>query len=401
MPDGNEGKGRIKTLALTALFWLPLLSGVLSRAFKLSKWFGDYGAIACAAEKHLIGEPIYDRALECADVHNVVYVYHPIIAETFAWLLERLGQSGLLMAYAGVFAAAVAALIWIAIGRTGRGPRSKRAWFAAFITGSAIYWGNIAVILHALLGVFALTLRRRPSLLVLAIAVAVVVKPLFAGFAVVFLLMRRRLFARALYALAAVALGAAPSVWTLWQGGELAVQWRALIEYYVYIDRPGEAYLGWMSAIGAPVASLGVSIGYLAFAGAMALAGIVLAEGLELDDEARVLLGLSLGVLLIPRLMAQDYWLLGPGLLALAAAISEKAPGAGRLLERALLSVCVLALVGNLADLADYTSRLATLSLSLIVVCTAAWALVAGRANLARIWGGLIKGSSTPSATLG
>lgn len=388
-----------KTFALAALFWLPLLSGVLSRVFKQSNWFGDYGAVACAAEKHLLGQPIYDRQLACPDLFSAIYIYHPAVAEAFSWPLARLGQEGLLLAYLPVYVAAVASLIWIMIGRRQPATRSKRAWFAAFITGSAIYWGNIAVVLHALIGVFAIVLRKRPSLLVLAIALAMVVKPLFAGFAAVFLLMRRGLVARICYAAAAVALGLAPSIWTLWQGGELAEQWRALVGYAVYVETRGDSYLGWLSLIGAPIASMGAVAGFLAFASAMTLAGIVLAEGLELDDEARALLGLSLGVLLIPRIMSQDYWLLGPGFVALAAAVSARAPRAGRLLERALLAICVFALIGNLADLADTTSRLATLSLSLIVLCAAAWTLIAGHGNMARMWSNFIGGAAAPPAT--
>ncbi len=384
-----------KTYAIAALFWLPLLSGVISRFVNQSRWFGDYGAVACAAERHLQGAPIYDAALACPGMHTAVYIYHPWVAQAFAYPMDALGRSGLLLAYTPIFVAAVAFMVWLMIGRRGTAERRKRAWFGAFLTGSAVYWGNVAVVLHALIAFSATMLRRWPIALVLAIALAMLVKPLFAVFCMIFVLMRRPLVQRALYALAAVALGLAPSVWALVYGGELAQQWRELVEYVVYIERSGDAYLGWMSALGAEMSSPAVTIGYLAYAGLIAVAGMILAEGLELCDEDRVMLVLALGLLINPRLMSQDYWLLGPGLLALTTVLSQRAPAAGRLFERALLWLCVLALIGNLADLADYLGRVATLGLVLTVLAATGWTLHARRGNLGALWPGLLRSRQT------
>lgn len=395
LTDTPNKHGPLKTFALGALFWLPLLSGVVDKLFERRKWFGDYNAIACAAEKHLLGEPMYARDLACPDINVVMYIYNPWVAEGFSYVLAALGRDGMFGAYLALYAAALVAFAWLIVGRRSPAPRSKRAWFAAFLTGSAIYWANIGIVLQGLIGFVAITFRKHPLLLILPIAAAMFVKPLFGGFAMVFLLMRRPLLTRLGYALAALALGAAPTLWLLWQGGELVEQWRALMEFAVYEEGQsrGDGYLGWLWALGVDITSTGAKIGFLGFAGLIAAAGVVLAEGLELDDEARVLLGLSLGVLLNPRIMAQDFWLLGPGLLAMTAAVSARGRGAGRLLERALLGLCVLALVGNLADLADYHStRIAMAGLALAVLCAAAWTLTAGRANIALMWANLLRG---------
>jgi hypothetical protein len=379
-----------KLFALSALFWLPTLSGVISRAIKQSNWFGDYQAVACAAEKHLLGQPMYDVNLACPDMHAAMFIYHPWVAQAFSYPLAELGQRGLMMVYAPLFVIAVLSLLWIMIGRGGTGARYRRAWFGAFMTGSAIYWGNVAVVLHAFIGVAATILRRWPIVLVFAIALAMIVKPLFATFAMVFLLARWPLWKRVGYAALTILLGLAPAAYLFWQGGPYAEQWSELVTYVIYEDRPGEAFLGWMSVLGATMDSTAVKVGYLGYGVVMTLAGLALAEGLELNDDDRALLGLSLGILVNPRLMSQDYWLLGPGLIAMATVLSARAPGAGKWVMRALLWLCVLVLVGNLADLADYTGRIVTFGLALTVIAAALWTVTSGHTKLATVWSALL-----------
>lgn len=391
MTDAAPKSVTWKTYALAALFWLPLLSGVISRFVNQSRWFGDYGAVACAAEKYLLGERIYDQNLDCPGMHEAMYIYHPWVAQAFAVVRDALGRDGMLYAYLPIFAAAVLFMVWVMIGKRGTAERRKRAWFGAFLTGSAIYWANVAVVLHGIIVFCATVLKRWPIFLMLAIALAMIVKPLFAVFCMVFMLMNRPLFQRALFSLITVVLGLAPSVWALLYGGELAAQWRELVEYVIYIDRPGEAYLGWMSALGADMNSLGVTIGYLAYASVITIAGIVLAEGLELSDEDRALLGLSLGLLINPRLMSQDYWLLGPGLLAVTTIIGLRSANAGKLFERALLWLCITILIANLADLSDYLSRVVSLGLVLTVLAAAFWTLQSNRWNIAAMWPGIFR----------
>lgn len=371
--------------ALAALFWLPLLSGVVSRIAGGKTWFGDYGAIACAAEKMLAGEPFYSHTLACPGVHLSGYVYHPAVAQAFTWPLSVLGQPNMLIAYAALFVAAAAYLIWFMIGRAGA-ERGKRNWFAAFIVGSAVYWGNIAVISHAAIGLCATALRRWPSLLVIAIALSSLAKPLFVVFGVVFALMRWPLWRRALYVLATLALSVGPTLWFMAHGGALAEQWRELVSYYVYIDRPGYAFLGWVDALGGDVASPGAAIGYVAFALVMGLSALVIAEGMELSDDARALLGLSLGVILIPRLMGQDFWLLGPGLLTFAAALGAANAQRQRLLERALLAICIVVLIANLADLSDILLPIAMFALALAIVIGAVFVAIERRVGPALVW---------------
>lgn len=382
-----------KSYAIGFLFWLPLLSGVVSRFKKSSQWFGDYGAIACAAEKWLQGGQIYDRELgvQCPDIYNVPYVYHPAIAQAFSYPLQMLGDRGMLIAYAVLFALSCVALIWLMAWRGRKEARKRSSRFAAFLTGSAIYWGNIAVIFHALIGVVAVALHKRPSLLVIAIALGALAKPLFLPFAAVFVLAPWPFWRRALYVLATLALGAGPSAYFLQYGGELAAQWRDIVSYFVYVDRPGAAFFGWLSLLGQPIDTPAAAIAYVGFASLMCAAGLILAEGLDVDGEARTLLGLSLGVILIPRLMSQDFWLLGPGLAALAVVLLEKHARAGKAFSIALLSLCVFVLLANLADFADLGVPIAMFALALTLLIAAGFVLT--QASLADILGKFWRGA--------
>ena len=104
-------------------------------------WFADYGAIACAAEKNLHGEPFYSVDLACDGMNNSFFIYHPWVADIFAALLAPLGRGGMLIAYAGVYVLSIAVMVWFMIGRGGarRGanePGSPRFYPAARSIGA-------------------------------------------------------------------------------------------------------------------------------------------------------------------------------------------------------------------------------------------------------------------------
>ena len=320
------------------------------------------------------------------------FVYHPWVAQAFAWPLDLLGQQGLVLAYAGIYFAAIAAIFWLIIGRSAPTLRTRRAWFAGFMTGSTVVWGNIAIIVHALIGVIAIGLRKRPSLLVLAIAFAAIFKPVFLTFAAIFLVAQLPLWRRIAYGVAAIALGAAPTAYFVLTGGEMVEQWRELLAYWVYVGKPGDSYLGWLNMIGLPGENAAATLGYLAFAGVAVLAAIIIAEGLDMPSDERAALGVSIGILAIPRLMSHDMMLLGLGFAATLTAISAASDGAGKWFGRALLAICVTALVGNMADLADYTTRICTFLLAIYLVVAAFWVMTARKfgagALLRAVWSG-------------
>ncbi len=389
---GERKQARWQPFAISLLFFLPVISGVVNRLTEPSRWFRDYNAMACGAEKWLEGAPIYDRALSCAGIDAMPFVYHPWVAQAFAWPLSMLGQQGLVLAYAGAYFVAIAAIFWLIVGRSAPTPRARRAWFAGFMTGSTVVWGNVAILVHALVGVVAIQLRKRPSVLVLAIAVSAIIKPVFLTFAAIFLIAQLPLWRRLAYAAAAIALGAAPTAYFVATGGEMVEQWRELLAYWIYVGKPGDSYLGWLNMISIAGDSMPATLGYLAFAGVAVLCAIVLAEGLAMPDDERGALGVSVGILAIPRLMSHDMMLLGLGFAATLTAISAASDRAGKWFGRALLAICVLALVGNMADLADWTTRICTFLLSLYLIVAAIWVVTSRQfgasALLRAVWTG-------------
>jgi len=235
-------------------------------------------------------------------------------------------------------------------------------------------------------------LRKRPSLLVLAIAFAAIFKPVFLTFAAIFLVAQLPLWRRIAYGVAAIALGAAPTAYFVLTGGEMVEQWRELLAYWVYVGKPGDSYLGWLNMVGLSGENAAATLGYLAFAGVAVLAAIIIAEGLDMPSDERAALGVSIGVLAIPRLMSHDMMLLGLGFAATLTAISAASDGAGKWFGRALLSICITALVGNMADLADYTTRICTFLLAIYLVVAAFWVMKARKfgagALLRTVWSG-------------
>jgi len=374
MTDGEKKRPAWQPYGIAFHFMLPVISGVVDRLIEPSRWFRDYNAVACGAEKWLQGLPIYDINLACEGIDPMPFVYHPWVAQAFAWPLSMLGQDNLRLAFIVVYVAALLALGWLIFGRKSPTPRTRRAWFAAFMAGSTVYWGNIAIVLHALIGVIAIQLRKRPSLLVLAIALAAIVKPIFLTFVVVFLVAPLPLWRRAACALAAIILGAAPTAHFVLTGGEMVQQWRDLLAHFVYIGKPGDAYLGWLNMVGLPGDTTAATIGYLAFASLATIAAIFVAEKLNMPDDERAALGLSVAVLCIPRLMSHDMALLGIGFASMLTAIIAANASAGKWFGRALLGICIVALIGNLADLADWTTRICTFLLALTLFAAAIWA---------------------------
>ncbi|MES1199211.1 MAG: hypothetical protein ABUS48_04440 [Pseudomonadota bacterium] len=385
-------KSRLGSVALGLLFWLPLLSGVLSRVVKHSVWFRDYGAVGCGAEKWLQGRALYDQAQTCTDIQALSYIYPPYLAQALAWPVRVLGQERLLWIYAGFYALAVLALFWLVLFARNGVMGAKRSWFAGLLSGSSIYWGNVAVVAHALIGVSAFALRKHPIALIVAIALASAVKPVFLIFVVVFGLMPWPLWRRLVYLIAAIALGAAPTIYFVTTGGALAEEWRRVVVWAVYTDKLGDGFFGWLDLLRLAPATSAANIAYVGYAGIMSLAALLVAEGLKLDLERRVLLGLSLGVLIIPRLMPYDFWLVGPGVLGATAAGSTVSPGVARWFDRGFLLAGVVALIGNLADQADWMQRVAMILLALTFIAFAGWvaakALAAPRDLWVRIWSG-------------
>jgi len=368
--------GRVRQALITLLFLLPLASGLIGKLDRSDSWFGDYRAIACGAQKVMEHGRLYDMGLHCKGFDKTaVYVYLPIVAQTGAEIIERVGQQGLWLLHLILYGLSLCLLFGgVYLPHFNRLSLMQKIPFAAFLTGSAIAWGNIAVVCHALILLTALASRRFPWLFVLSVVFCSIIKPVFLTYLCVLLLLDIPVWKRlGWFCLGAVA-GVAPTVWFAAQDTLLSQQWEDTLSYFVYELTPGESFYGWLDLVGISADNSLAAVGWAGFAGLMCLSGLSLAEGLKLDSQSRIWLGLSLGVLLIPRLMSQDVFLIGVGLMiiALNSTVIDTPYRLARLVldrgQTLLTGLCVFALIGGALDLGDYTTRIATLGLSLYVL---------------------------------
>lgn len=368
------------------VFFLPLLSGVLGKIAKSHAWFGDYRAVACGAQKVIDGGALYDLNLKCEAMEGTtaVYVYLPVVAEAFSGVIRLIGQDCLIWLYGALYILSLAVLlggIYVLSRKTRAGPEPAlldKIPFAAFLTGSAVVWGNIAVLCHAAVLASALVAKRYPWLFAAVVALCGVIKPVFLTYLLVLLFIDLPLWKRLGWSAIAAIAGLLPTVLFATEGSALSQSWRATLSGFVYTTTPGESFYGWLGLLGLRGDSIAANLGWLVFAGLMALSGLAIAEGLKLDTRARIWLGLSLGVLTIPRLMSQDVFLIGVG-LAYIALYSPTLIAASKPLSvlkdggRTLLTViCVFCLIGGAAELGDFTTRISTLLLSLYVLAVGA-----------------------------
>ncbi|MDC7674990.1 hypothetical protein [Asticcacaulis machinosus] len=370
---------KVKYVATVFIFSLPLLSGLIGKIGKSKAWFGDYQAIACAGQKIIEGQPIYDLQLACEGMRPAVFVYLPVIADIAAALARILGQPGLQTAYAIVYVFSLLALIWlIYLRKETPAQLIQKIPFAAFLTGSAVVWGNIAVLCHAAVGFSALLVTTSfwwgPWLFVAIVALCGIVKPVFLTYLAVVLFIDAPIVKRLGLFITGAILGLLPTVLFATDGSALSAIWRETLSHFVYQVTPGESYYGWLALFGLSGNGTLAGLGFILFAGLMTLAGFAIAEALKLSAINRAWLGLSLGVLMIPRLMSQDVFLIGVGLVVIALNSRSLSPShklAIWIKDKGLTiltSICAFVLIGNAVELGDYTTRIATLALSLYVL---------------------------------
>ncbi len=356
-------------------FAVPLAFGLLAKLLHSRMWFGDYQAIACAGQKVLKNAPLYSLNLQCAGMHPSSFVYIPGVAQTAAFFEALLTERGFFWLYLAMFVASLCALVWFAFfSRQTSGPQAPGNWrerfpFMVFVTGSAIMWGNVAVILHACLLGCALLIETLPWLFIASVAIASWVKPVFLTYLVVVLIADRPVRQRLALCATGLTAGLLPTLVFATIGGEQAQAWFQLLSHFVYEETPGRGFFGWLALLNISSDSLTVQIAYLVFAGLLTVSGLSLAEGLRLNGRERLWLGLSLAALLIPRVMSQDVFMLAPGLIAVTQKSAPLLARQGfRWGQPLLLSLCSLVLVGSLTNLADVTTPLALLGFSLFLL---------------------------------
>ncbi|MDZ4760744.1 MAG: hypothetical protein SGJ21_06705 [Alphaproteobacteria bacterium] len=374
---------RILVLALCAA---PLVAGIASRFERGSHWFADFDAVACAGERLEAGLPIYVKVAECPGMYPSGYVYPPHVAQGFAWLSGWLGDEAWRGVYLAVCAASVLFLMWAAfLRRETPGGFWDRIPAFALITGSTIYWANIALPLHALICLSALVAHRRPWLFALALAAVAALKPVYLTYALVLMVLPTPLWRRLLMTVAAAGLGLAPTIAFTLTGGELVGQWREALEFYVYDVQPGDGFFGWLGLLGVDGRGVGGIAGWLLYAGLMSAAAMIVAACSGMSAQDRVWLGVGVGALVNPRLSPNDVIPLAilVGSVIAAARMGNIGDRTRRWIVGVTAGACCIGGLGNSLDAGDYAPKLFTLVASVALTWLAAEVL---RREPERLW---------------
>lgn len=349
--------------------FVPLLTGVISRFTGNGYWFRDFEAVACAGETLANGGSLYSFELSCEGMNAMPFVYPAFVAYPFAWLYEALGRDAMYGAYIAIFVASALFLCWVLLfARQAPGNFWQRVVFFGLVTGSTIYWGNIALPLQALIAASLFAMPRRPWVFILAVMLAAAVKPIFLTYLLVLLTMPGSVVYRIAWGAAGALFAAGPAAWFMLTGGEDVQTQTELLRHYVFTVAPGDAYLGWFAMAGLPAGSLPVLAGYFVYAMLISIAAIAIAGAGQLRDSHRCWFGAGLGALLLPRFMPPDVFLVGLSATALILAAPAILGDRASLFRKLVLACGIAAVAGNIADASDYANEVSTFGLSLMTL---------------------------------
>jgi len=246
---------------------------------------------------------------------------------------------------------------------------------AAVVAGGAILVGNVAVILHGVILAAAMLFELTPWIVVAAIVFAAWVKPIFLAALAVILVSDIAWPRKIVMTVIGVVTGLLPTLLFAAGGGELAQQWFDLLSHFVFDVTPGKGLLGWLQWIGINGRSPAAHIIWFIYASALLACGLVMPRVLRLRPSERVWLGLAIATLVIPRIMAEDVFLIGPGLMAVGNAARRLLPSATAVEAPALKhgpgilhAFCLVALAGGLTGAGDVAVPLAMLGFSLYLL---------------------------------
>jgi len=355
---------------------LPLAFGVLAKLRHPDSLFSEYRTVACAGQHAAAGEPFYSRALTCGGEHVPSFVYLPEIARIAGGIIGMIGEPGFRLIYLAMTIASVGALIAVPLfARAVPGAWKDRLPFAAVVAGGAVLVGNVAVILHGAILAAAILFELTPWILVAAIVFAAWVKPIFLAALAVILVSDIAWPRKIAMTVVGVITGLLPTLLFAAGGGELAQQWFDLLSHFVFDVTPGKGLLGWLQWIGINGRSPAAHIIWFIYASALLAVGLVMPRVLKLSPAERVWLGLAIATLVIPRIMAEDVFLIGPGLLAVGKAARRLVPSATAVEAPALThgsgilhALCLVALTGGLTGAGDVCVPLAILGFSLYLL---------------------------------
>jgi hypothetical protein len=337
---------RLRAGPLWLILWsIPLWAAVGPRLLRhKTPWLVDFKSVVCAAGSWDSHRAIYSASASCGGVHDSQFVYPPWVAAVVGYPVGWLGEGAVLAAYAGLFLAVLLLLFWLVFWRPMNGiDRPARTPFLGFTSGNLVFVGNIAVVMQAGIVAAALFLGAESIACTAAIVLAGLVKPIYLTFLAVPAFSsaswRRRI--------GLVVVGAGVVAGLCLSHLPLVPEWRAFVLQVAVDPHPGGGLLGWLGQLGVTAHPV-LGVVYLVYAALLFGAGLAIVETGRLNAAQRVWLALTIGVLLLPRIMAYDLLLIGPGLLVASQAASRVSRRVGERASALWLAACGIYLVSSL-----------------------------------------------------
>ncbi|HQT63945.1 MAG: hypothetical protein B7Z75_03815 [Acidocella sp. 20-57-95] len=301
-----------------ALFLLPFVYGIFRLLHRHIQQFLDTETIICAGNNVLTHTPIY-APTNCFGMVPTSFVYPPITAWLESAIQPRIGATGVIMMFGFIYFTVFAAVLRAALRRD-----TLLYWRAPFLlsfSASGLMEGNVSIIFHGTLFFLALATLDTPLLLWPAIVLAAVLKPPIAIYAVLFMFHDQKFIRRIILAGSAILAILVITGATYFIDPQNFSQWLHQLQIVHTVFVQGHSIMATLEFFGIRNA-LAEFIIYLPFALAILGAGLLVAHYGRLPPAERIMLGITICLLLYPRLLDYDQFTLPFGLAVLAECFS-------------------------------------------------------------------------------
>ncbi len=309
----------------------PVLAGMYHMITHHAWMMMDIDAVLCGAKTLAAGHSPYAiHPPTCAGVRPAAYVYAPQVACLFMPFIERFGIPGTRTLFQWVLLyPATAFLLWFALVRRFEHIDIRWRWLAfSGLTAMTFLCANVGIVMHALVLASLLLFRRKDIVqadlsqtdmflarlpFTIAVLLCSCVKPTFLCYFVIFLFddvaLWRRVFAFSWRAVMGIGVnhlmvitdGHFGKAWqrtlhSVTLARQPGMGWFELTNFVFHV--PGKSDLNWQLALG--------------FMAVMGLAGMAIAQWGKLEEDERLLFGMGLVPLMIPRILDYDMILIAP-----------------------------------------------------------------------------------------
>ena len=298
----------------------PVVAGMYHMITHHAWMMMDIDAVLCGAKTLASGHSPYAiHPPTCAGVRPAAYVYAPQVAWLFMPFIERFGIPGARTLFQWVLLyPATLFLLWYALVR--RFPNIDIRWrWLAFsgLTAMTFLCANVGIVMHALVLASLLFCPKGKPWSRLPFTVAVLlcscVKPTFLCYFVIFMFDDVALWKRVLAFGWRTVVGIVVNQLMVITDGHFGRAWQKTLHSVTLARQPG---MGWFELTnfvfhvpGKSDLNWQLALGFMIV---MGLAGMAIAQWGKLDDDERLLFGMGLVPLMIPRILDYDMILIAP-----------------------------------------------------------------------------------------